>query len=168
MGATLAALTGIGEAIEGRVILIAGGQGKGQDFSPLGEPARQYLRAALVLGQDADKVADGLSGVPCERVADMAAAVKAAGNECAFVDRSINTDVAGANELASQNIHKADAVLMLPGWEGHASCKFELDVAIAIDRNVLYFDTNLSWHKIGGKDIYGVFVKYPLDDEEDA
>tara|TARA_R110000765_G_C18792952_1_gene592762 strand:- start:523 stop:888 length:366 start_codon:yes stop_codon:yes gene_type:complete len=96
------------------------------------------------------------------------AAVKAAGNECAFVDRSINTDVAGANELASQNIHKADAVLMLPGWEGHASCKFELDVAIAIDRNVLYFDTNLAWHKIGGKDIYGVFVKYPLDDEEDA
>ncbi|MEC8880183.1 MAG: UDP-N-acetylmuramoyl-L-alanine--D-glutamate ligase [Pseudomonadota bacterium] len=78
VGATLAALTGIGEAIEGRVILIAGGQGKGQDFSPLGEPARQYLRAALVLGQDADKVADGLSGVPCERVADMAAAVKRA------------------------------------------------------------------------------------------
>ena len=51
---------------------------QGQDFSPLGEPARQYLRAALVLGQDADKVADGLSGVPCERVADMAAAVKRA------------------------------------------------------------------------------------------
>ncbi len=78
VGATLAALTGIGEAIDGKVILIAGGQGKGQDFSPLGEPARQYLRAALVLGQDADKVADGLSGVPCERVPDMAAAVKRA------------------------------------------------------------------------------------------
>lgn len=75
VGATLAALTGIGEAIPGKVILIAGGQGKGQEFSPMGEPARQYLRAALLLGQDADKVADGLAGVPCERVADMAAAV---------------------------------------------------------------------------------------------
>ena len=75
VGATLAALTGIGEAIPGKVILIAGGQGKGQDFSPMGEPARQYLRAALLLGQDADKVGEGLSGVPCERVTDMAAAV---------------------------------------------------------------------------------------------
>lgn len=78
VGATLAALTGIGEAITGKVILIAGGQGKGQDFSPLAEPARQYLRTALLLGQDADKVAEGLSGVPGERVADMAAAVERA------------------------------------------------------------------------------------------
>ncbi|WP_101674532.1 UDP-N-acetylmuramoyl-L-alanine--D-glutamate ligase [Alloalcanivorax mobilis] len=78
VGATLAALTGIGEAVHGKVILIAGGQGKGQDFSPLAEPARQYLRAALLLGEDADKVADGLNGVPCERVADMATAVKRA------------------------------------------------------------------------------------------
>jgi UDP-N-acetylmuramoylalanine--D-glutamate ligase len=78
VGATLAALTGIGEAITGKVILIAGGQSKGQDFSPLGEPARQYLRVALLLGQDADKVASGLAGVPCERVADMAAAVRRA------------------------------------------------------------------------------------------
>lgn len=75
VGATLAALTGIGEAINGKVILIAGGQGKGQDFSPLAEPARQYLRAALLLGEDADKVADGLIGVPRERIETMAEAV---------------------------------------------------------------------------------------------
>ena len=75
VGATLAALTGIGESIEGKVILVAGGQGKGQDFSPLAEPARQYLRAALLMGEDRNTVAQGMSAAPCELVADMAAAV---------------------------------------------------------------------------------------------
>ena len=75
VGATLAALTGIGESIEGKVILIGGGQGKGQDFSPLAEPARQYLRAALLMGEDRNVLAEGMSAAPCELVADMQAAV---------------------------------------------------------------------------------------------
>ena len=75
VGATLAALTGIGESIEGKVILIAGGQGKGQDFSPLAEPARQYLRAGLLMGEDRNTLAQGMSAAPCELVADMQAAV---------------------------------------------------------------------------------------------
>src|SRR5690606_4994412 len=78
VGATLAALAGIGPAIEGQVLLIAGGQGKGQDFSPLAQPAQRHVRAALLLGQDAGQLAAALSGVPCERVADMAAAVRRA------------------------------------------------------------------------------------------
>ncbi|EKF74266.1 UDP-N-acetylmuramoylalanine--D-glutamate ligase [Alcanivorax hongdengensis A-11-3] len=75
VGATLAALTGIGESIDGKVILVAGGQGKGQDFSPLAEPARQYLRAALLMGEDRQALAEGMSAAPCELVTDMAAAV---------------------------------------------------------------------------------------------
>lgn len=78
VGATLAALAGIGPAIQGQVLLIAGGQGKGQDFSPLAQPAQRHVRAALLLGQDADQLASALPGVPCERVADMAAAVRRA------------------------------------------------------------------------------------------
>ncbi|MCH8544368.1 MAG: UDP-N-acetylmuramoyl-L-alanine--D-glutamate ligase [Alcanivorax sp.] len=75
VGATLAALAGIGPAIEGQVILVAGGQGKGQDFTPLAAPAATHVRAALLLGEDADKLALALDGVPCEQVADMTAAV---------------------------------------------------------------------------------------------
>lgn len=78
VGATLAALTGIGESIDGKVILVAGGQGKGQDFSPLAEPARQYLRAAIVMGEDREVLAQGLSAAPCEWVSDMASAVQRA------------------------------------------------------------------------------------------
>lgn len=78
VGATLAALAGIGPAIDGRVILIAGGQGKGQDFSPLAAPAAQYLRAAILIGEDADKVAQGLGDVSCHFAADMNDAVRRA------------------------------------------------------------------------------------------
>lgn len=78
VGATLAALTGIGESIDGKVILIAGGQGKGQDFSPLAEPARQYLRAGLLMGEDRSTLAQGMSAAPCELVADMEVAVSRA------------------------------------------------------------------------------------------
>lgn len=78
VGATLAALAGIGPAIDGKVILIAGGQGKGQDFSPLAAPAAQYLRAAILIGEDADKVAQGLGEVSCHFAADMNDAVRRA------------------------------------------------------------------------------------------
>ena len=78
VGATLAALAGIGPAISGKVILIAGGQGKGQDFSPLAAPATQHLRAAILIGEDADKVAQGLGDVSCHFAADMNDAVRRA------------------------------------------------------------------------------------------
>ncbi|PKM21380.1 MAG: UDP-N-acetylmuramoyl-L-alanine--D-glutamate ligase, partial [Gammaproteobacteria bacterium HGW-Gammaproteobacteria-14] len=78
VGATLAALAGIGPAIPGKVILIAGGQGKGQDFSPLAAPAHDHVRAALLIGEDAKKVGSALAGVACHYAADMADAVRRA------------------------------------------------------------------------------------------
>ncbi len=78
VGATLAALEGIGPSISGRIILIAGGQGKGQDFSALAQPAQRYLRAAILIGEDAQKVAAGLVGVDCHHAADMQDAVRRA------------------------------------------------------------------------------------------
>lgn len=108
VGATLAALTGIGEAITGKVVLIAGGQGKGQDFSPLTEPARQYLRAALLLGEDADKLADGLAGVPCERVADMAVAVNRAHQLAQAGDAVLLSPACASFDMYSGYIERGD------------------------------------------------------------
>jgi len=56
VGATLAALQGLGQ----RVVLIAGGVGKGQDFSPLAEAVREHARAAVLIGQDANEIAQAL------------------------------------------------------------------------------------------------------------
>jgi UDP-N-acetylmuramoylalanine--D-glutamate ligase len=78
VGATLAALAGIGPAIPGKVVLIAGGQGKGQDFSPLAQPAADHVRAAVLIGEDARTLATALGGVQCHFAADMADAVRRA------------------------------------------------------------------------------------------
>jgi UDP-N-acetylmuramoylalanine--D-glutamate ligase len=51
VGATLAALHGLG--VQMRLVLILGGQGKGQDFRPLAHPVARYARAVLVIGADA-------------------------------------------------------------------------------------------------------------------
>jgi UDP-N-acetylmuramoylalanine--D-glutamate ligase len=54
VGATVAALNGLGHGGRpNRLLLIAGGDGKGQDFSPLAEPLVKYARAVLLIGRDA-------------------------------------------------------------------------------------------------------------------
>jgi len=76
VGATLAALRGLpGE----RIVLIAGGQGKGQDFSPLRPVVTERGRAVVLIGEDASLIETALQGaVPVEHAGDMAAAVACA------------------------------------------------------------------------------------------
>jgi UDP-N-acetylmuramoylalanine--D-glutamate ligase len=79
VGATVAALSGLGE--ERRVVVILGGEGKGQDFEPLAAPVRQHARAVVLIGRDAPLIEqagfyrrfadacrfDGRSREPCRR-----------------------------------------------------------------------------------------------------
>jgi UDP-N-acetylmuramoylalanine--D-glutamate ligase len=51
------------ESFPERVVLIAGGKGKGQDFRPLAEAARGRVAHAVVIGEDGDKIAAALQGV---------------------------------------------------------------------------------------------------------
>ncbi len=73
VGATIAALQGLGQ----KTVLIAGGEGKGQNFAPLAAPVRDRARAVLLIGRDAPLIARALrsSGVPIERCATLQAAV---------------------------------------------------------------------------------------------
>lgn len=57
VGATVAALSGLDK----RVVLIAGGEGKGQDFSPLAQPVAQYARAVVLIGKDAGELRAALA-----------------------------------------------------------------------------------------------------------
>jgi UDP-N-acetylmuramoylalanine--D-glutamate ligase len=52
VGATVAALDSLAP-VNGKIVLIAGGDGKGADFSPLAEPARLHCRAVVLIGRDA-------------------------------------------------------------------------------------------------------------------
>lgn len=72
VGATLAALGGM----PGRVVLLAGGLGKGQDFRPLRAAVAGKARAVILFGRDAPALAEALDGsAPLRRVSDLAAAV---------------------------------------------------------------------------------------------
>ena len=92
VGATVAALRGLGE--ERKLVLILGGVGKGQDFSPLAEPVSRYARAVVLIGQDAPLIRTALeaTGVPMLDALDMADAVA----------------------QAQGRAHTGDAVLMSP------------------------------------------------------
>ncbi|MFO7909966.1 MAG: UDP-N-acetylmuramoyl-L-alanine--D-glutamate ligase [Halomonas sp.] len=56
VGATLAAVQGLGPRLDGKLILLAGGVGKGADFSPLAEPLAVYAREVLLFGRDAEEL----------------------------------------------------------------------------------------------------------------
>ncbi len=75
VGATLAAI----EGLTGPLVLIAGGQGKGADFSPLRPALAAKGRAVVLLGEAAETLEAALGGVlPVRRVRDMAQAVEVA------------------------------------------------------------------------------------------
>ncbi len=75
VGATVAAIGGM----PGKVVLLAGGEGKGQDFSPLRDIMATKGRAAILFGRDAPLIAAALDRVvPLERVSTLREAVRAA------------------------------------------------------------------------------------------
>jgi UDP-N-acetylmuramoylalanine--D-glutamate ligase len=77
VGATLAAVAGM----SGSLVLIAGGQGKGQDFAPLANAFRGKVRHVVLIGQDARLLAAALKGVASmEFATDMDDAVNRAAN----------------------------------------------------------------------------------------
>ena len=84
VGATLAALDGLGATLNGKIVLIAGGDGKGQDFTPLATSVAAYCRAVMLIGRDAPRLAEALAaaGVEIETHATLEAAV-AASARCA-------------------------------------------------------------------------------------
>ena len=92
VGATVAALQGLGA--ERSIVVILGGDGKGQDFAPLAAPVSRHARAVVLIGRDGPLIRSALenAGVPLLDAATMEEAVA----------------------LATQRAHAGDAVLMSP------------------------------------------------------
>ncbi|HYK15620.1 MAG TPA: UDP-N-acetylmuramoyl-L-alanine--D-glutamate ligase [Burkholderiales bacterium] len=76
VGSTVAALNGFAQS----VVLIAGGEGKGQDFAPLRDPIARHARAVVLIGRDREQIARAIeaSGVAVQRAATMDEAVQLA------------------------------------------------------------------------------------------
>ncbi len=92
VGATVAALQGLGA--DRKLVVILGGEGKGQDFSPLADPVAHHARAAVLIGRDAPLIRAVLEpqGVTVLEAESMEQAVR----------------------LATGRAHAGDAVLMSP------------------------------------------------------
>ena len=79
VGATVAALNGLGaDRAPAKLALLLGGDGKGQDFTPLLEPVRRHARAVGLIGRDAAVIEQALlaSGVPLQRHDSLEAATR--------------------------------------------------------------------------------------------
>ncbi|KPA95694.1 MULTISPECIES: UDP-N-acetylmuramoyl-L-alanine--D-glutamate ligase [Pseudomonas] len=77
VGAALAAIEGLGADIDGKLVLVAGGDGKGADFSALRAPVAAHCRAVVLLGRDAELLAQALGDeVPLIRVQTLDEAVR--------------------------------------------------------------------------------------------
>jgi UDP-N-acetylmuramoylalanine--D-glutamate ligase len=95
VGATVAALDGLGaDKHPAKLVVILGGDGKGQDFTPLAAPIGRQARAVALIGRDAGVIGAALAdtGVPMQRLDSLEAAV----NWC------------------FEQAHEGDAVLLSP------------------------------------------------------
>ena len=78
VGATVAAIESL-VPDSGKVILIAGGDGKGADFQPLAEPVAACCRALVLIGRDAGKISEAVGvSVPQYRATSLQEAVSLA------------------------------------------------------------------------------------------
>ena len=79
VGATVAALDGLG-GMGRKIVVILGGDGKGQDFSPLEKAVARHARSAVLIGRDGPLIGKAISaaGVALENASDMEDAVRRA------------------------------------------------------------------------------------------
>jgi UDP-N-acetylmuramoylalanine--D-glutamate ligase len=95
VGATVAALNGLGaDKAPAKLVVILGGDGKGQDFAPLADPVMRHARAVALIGRDAALIETALadSGVPMQR----------------------HDSLQAATRWAFERAHAGDAVLLSP------------------------------------------------------
>ncbi len=106
VGATVAALQGLGR----KAVLIAGGEGKGQDFAPLKPAVTQHARAVVLIGRDAPLIAEDLDdcGVPVLHAKDMQDAVQQAALQARAGDAVLLSPACASFDMFRNYAHRAE------------------------------------------------------------
>ena len=112
VGATVAALDGLGKTFgeaDRQILLIAGGDGKGQDFAPLAGPCSRYVKAVLLIGRDAGAIRAAIepSGVPCFDLADLPQAVRRGAGLAKGGDVVLLSPACASFDMFSNYAHRA-------------------------------------------------------------
>ncbi|MFL6698973.1 MAG: UDP-N-acetylmuramoyl-L-alanine--D-glutamate ligase [Vitreoscilla sp.] len=111
VGATVAALNGLGlDRAPARLVVILGGDGKGQDFQPLAEPLRRHARAAATIGKDAAALEAVLqsAGVHFERHATLEEATRWAHRQAEGSDAVLLSPACASLDMFRDYKHRAD------------------------------------------------------------
>ena len=106
VGATVAALSGMSVP----VVLIAGGDGKGQDFSPLGPAVAAHARAVVLIGRDAGRIERALAGcrIPLLHARDMSDAVETAYRAGARGDAVLLSPACASYDMFRSYVHRGE------------------------------------------------------------
>lgn len=109
VGATLAAIEGMGR----KVAIVLGGDGKGQDFSPLKPALEKHGRAVALIGRDAAAIGMALegSGVPTRILGDMEAAVRWLAGHAQSGDCVLLSPACASLDMYRNYAHRAQAFI---------------------------------------------------------
>jgi UDP-N-acetylmuramoylalanine--D-glutamate ligase len=132
VGATLAALNGLGQSASvssarAKIILIAGGEGKGQDFSPLSQALARHAKAVILIGRDAPAIRGAIesSGISIRDAETLERAVESAAEIAASGDLVLLSPACASFDMFKDYAHRAqvfiDAVNELASLKGQVS-----------------------------------------------
>lgn len=107
VGATIAAVKGLGA--EHRLIVILGGEGKGQDFAPLCEPLSKYAKLVILMGRDAPAIRHAIQhiDVPVVNAQDLREAVQVAHERAEFGDAVLMSPACASFDMFDNYEHRA-------------------------------------------------------------
>ncbi len=109
VGATVAALNGLGaDKAPGKLVVILGGDGKGQDFSPLAEPLARHARAVATIGRDAAAIESILGTLPVQRHETLQAAVAWCFDQAQPGDAVLLSPACASLDMFRNYAHRAD------------------------------------------------------------
>lgn len=106
VGATCAALSGLSQ----KVVLIAGGEGKGQDFTPLKEAVTANARAVVLIGRDAPLIEASLleTDIPLYQAVDLPEAVNIAKKIAQTGDAVLLSPACASFDMFKNYVHRAE------------------------------------------------------------
>ncbi len=114
VGATVAAILGLGvDRAPAQLVMILGGDGKGQDFSPLATPIAVHARAVALIGRDAAQIEAALaqSGVPMERHESLEAATRWAMEQAHAGDSVLLSPACASLDMFRNYAHRAEVFI---------------------------------------------------------
>ncbi|MBI2786191.1 MAG: UDP-N-acetylmuramoyl-L-alanine--D-glutamate ligase [Legionella longbeachae] len=110
IGATISAINGIGGSMQGKIVLIAGGQGKGADFRELVQSVADFVSSIVLIGEDADKIEAALAEVvPITRASSLDNAVTVAKMQAKPGDVVLLSPACASFDMFRDFNHRGDA-----------------------------------------------------------